>query len=154
MSKVHNVTYGKMLNESLFSSVDNFRTKIALCSLKMSMKSSRILKWKAGVKICFGRDEIILLIYVSFPVYQDNLDGHLPFDAYAILHQNSSKAQFRAKDEDMCNQRSYRCVWDCSVLAVEGSHIVQWKLTFIMSYNKFNSFNATNTFTVKNRVNR
>lgn len=54
MSNVVSVTYGKILKESLLSSVDNFRTKIALCSLKMSIKSSRILKWNAGVKIYFG----------------------------------------------------------------------------------------------------
>lgn len=55
MSNVHNVTYGKILNESLFTSVDSFLTIIALCSLKMSIKSSRILKWNAGVRICFGQ---------------------------------------------------------------------------------------------------
>lgn len=54
MSNVHNVTYGNMLNESLLTSFDNFLTKVALCSLKISIKSSRILKWNAGVKIYFG----------------------------------------------------------------------------------------------------
>jgi hypothetical protein len=44
-----------MLNESLLISRDSFLTNTALCSLKMSMKSSRILKWNDGVKICVLR---------------------------------------------------------------------------------------------------
>lgn len=51
MSKVQSVTYGNTLNESLPSSFSSLFTRIALCSQKMSIKSSRILKWNAGVRI-------------------------------------------------------------------------------------------------------
>lgn len=51
MSRVQSVTYGNTLNDSLFNSFFNFLTNIALCSWKTSIKSSKILKWNAGVKI-------------------------------------------------------------------------------------------------------
>lgn len=40
------------MNASLPTSTASLRAKTALCSLNTSMKSSKILKWKAGVRIC------------------------------------------------------------------------------------------------------
>jgi hypothetical protein len=52
MSKVQWVTYGKMLKPaSLLISRFNLLTRIELCSRNTSIKSSRILKWNAGVRI-------------------------------------------------------------------------------------------------------
>lgn len=112
MSNVQSVTYGKMLNESLFTSFDNFRTKIALCSLKMSMKSSKILKWKAGVRICFEENG-------NFIHYFNILEDRLPFSAYATFVRSSLAGRCQAMDEDTSSQGSYQCALDCSKSAAK-----------------------------------
>lgn len=103
MSKVHNVTYGKILKESLFTSVDSFLTIIALCSLKMSIKSSRILKWKAGVRICLGDERRFERSLSSA------LSRVLLFSGCATSDQNSSRARCQATDEDRNSQSFCRC---------------------------------------------
>lgn len=52
-SSVQRVINGKMLKPVLqvVDTFVSFLTKTWLCSLKTSTKSSRILKWKAGVSI-------------------------------------------------------------------------------------------------------
>lgn len=137
MSNVHSVTYGKMLNESLFSSVDSFRTRIALCSLKMSMKSSRILKWNAGVKIYFWKrhKKVRQIVFTSFICCVD-LDGRLPFAASAISVRSSLAVPCRAKGGDTSSRGSYRCASDYSKSAVKGSQTMQWEIMIFHDFGQ------------------
>lgn len=79
MSNVHNVTYGNMLNESLLTSASNFDTIITLCSRNTSIKSSKILKWNAGVKIYKERKKM-KRVFLQQVFY-----GQLPSDDCAIF---------------------------------------------------------------------
>lgn len=73
MSSVQRATYGKRLILSrLLATMSwwasfNFSTSTTLCLLKMSIKSSKILKWNVGVNI-FRRPCHLLPVEVSKPV--------------------------------------------------------------------------------------
>lgn len=123
MSNVHKVTYGNILNESLFTSFDSFLTKVALCSLKISIKSSRILKWNAGVKIYFGEHTKTFEceIYVKLPISSCDLDSHLPFFVCATFGHGLSKVRCLAMGVDMSSQNFCQYALDCSGSAKEKS---------------------------------
>lgn len=48
ISRAHRFVYGTISNDLLLISELNWSTKIAACSLKISTKASKFLKWKAG----------------------------------------------------------------------------------------------------------